>query len=65
MTKRPSEKPRLSAHGRARDAEKRGRQAEALRANLKKRKIQARGRIAGEAAGGTAPRAPRPPGAKP
>ena len=49
MTKRPSEKPRLSVHGRARDAEKRGRQAEALRANLKKRKIQARGRSAGEA----------------
>ena len=56
MSKPPPEKPRLSAHGRARAAEKRGRQAEALRANLKKRKIQARGRIAGE--GDAAPKSP-------
>ncbi len=60
MTKRPSEKPNLNTHGRARAAEKRGRQAEALRANLKKRKIQARGRIAGEGAA-----APKSPVAKP
>jgi hypothetical protein len=57
---RLSEKPHLSDQGRAREAETRARLAEALRENLKKRKAQAHGRIAGEAAA-----APDSPGSKP
>ena len=60
MTQNRREKPRLSGRGRAREAETRARRAETLRENLKKRKAQVRGRIAGEAAA-----APKSPGGKP
>ena len=44
MTERTRQPPRLSEKGRAQRESRRARLAEALRANLKKRKAQARGR---------------------
>jgi hypothetical protein len=44
MSERPPKPPRLSDAGRARRESRRARLAEALRANLKKRKAQARDR---------------------
>ncbi len=54
MSERTRQPPRLSEQGRAKRESRRARLAEALRANLKQRKAQARGRAeaADEATGG-------------
>ncbi len=46
MSEKPPKPPRLSEKGRAERDTRRTRLAEALRANLKKRKAQSRGRAA-------------------
>ena len=57
MSERTRQPPRLSEQGRAQRESRRARLAEALRANLKKRKAQARGRAeaADTATGGRDP----------
>ncbi len=61
MSECPRQPPRLSEPGRAERESRRARLAEALRANLRKRKTQARAR----AAAGNAAAAAKSPGAKP
>ncbi len=61
MTGRPRTPPQRSEAGLAARAEREARLAEELRANLRKRKTQARGR----AAAGNAAAAAKSPGAKP
>ncbi len=62
MNERPRKPPHLSEPGRAERENRRTRLAEALRANLRKRKTQARDRAAVD---GNAATAAKSPGAKP
>lgn len=56
MSSPPPKQPKLSGRGRARRAAREARLAEALRANLRKRKAQASGRAGPEEARGRGPR---------
>jgi hypothetical protein len=62
MSERPQKPPHRSEQGRAERETRRARLAEALRANLRKRKTQARDRAAVD---GNAATAAKSPGAKP
>ena len=66
MTAKPKTGPTLSAEGERERARRRAREAEALRANLLKRKAQARGRRdASEPGGEAGPPQDGPPRPKP
>ena len=66
MSEQPRKPPHLSEQGRAARESRRLRLAEALRANLRKRKTQARGRAAAEEpAGGQDGEPGRNPGGEP
>ena len=56
MSSPPTKQPKLSQKGRENRREREARLAEALRANLQKRKAQTRGRAGAEAEQGGGPR---------